>query len=1025
LFENATTTYDQMHGRFLVLFTVTDTGLTQVSNNQGFVVTSPRKSSWVLMVSRYAILTDATDPVIASSDLFVTPTPPNDAVTGGVNANLWTMFMWGNDPKVSDPTGPGSINSLPAIEPTFSNPFDCLPTAIAAVDTMPTTVCYFPTAARLGVDNETVTIATPVYNANINPVNLDPFFQPVGGGGCLNGQAVCTPGYAGTRIRVIKKSALYTAPPGLGELVAGNQHDPLGFVNASLGQYYDLYSNIANGTPIALAGVPPTPYTAVASAAEPLPGTLPQADPALNRLSGLFYEPAHLRGRTMATYSNSPVSFGNTGSTYLVGTVTGSSIQTAPRATVWVQGIRYSFGFTQLPTGATGTIPFFPVLDFFGGIGNEGFPAPAGVDPFWDPELVPQQNYRTGGPAPSLWVGDSRPHSVIFREGHLYDARVGRPAGAPQSNFPGSLLSSTVFYDIVQKLAPSPFGFPNTVLQAKWQNAQAFAPMYDTPANVVQAGQAVPINLFPFLEKLFVATTFPPLAGQPDTTFASGDPRSRDDSSTGKPQLPGLANCYSYFTQPGGPGTGSGSGNNVPPGATFVVTTATVTRAIVEGGGNVVLTIGAHDIQVGANIQVTGLQVRITNDATVPPTITVVDHGVNGFRTVTAATGTTITVVAPGIGPQTPGTTSYVANSGTVTVINANQSTLSWGSLFDMRCGEDAYDSAFSLRNPYSARLEAPVVTYTIRGAATTDPNDGSLWNFGAYARKRLATIPTGQWGTFVANYKLAVPETDPYNNSPQYYTDVPRDHPGFLFTQIARQVGIVPQDALDNTFEPNKEVTRAEMAYWVVKSQMDEQAITDYLNATGPLFGGANNSSFGDVPGTSPFFRYVEVMYRRGYTKGCFQSGDAIRRYCPDHLTTRREMAVFLVRAKMSNVFPTVLSGCPVGIVNGTSEPGGPLNIPAGILTACGTLGDNFGLFVPGLEYFTDNPLVTGNDNYVYIQKMRELRITNGTSLGPLGNGRNGAYSGGDLAGNPAPGSAGVLNRWQIATFMVRAFFL
>lgn len=350
LFENATTTYDQMHGRFLVLFTVTDTGLTQVSNNQGFVVTSPRKSSWVLMVSRYAILTDATDPVIASSDLFVTPTPPNDAVTGGVNANLWTMFMWGNDPKVSDPTGPGSINSLPAIEPTFTNPFDCLPTAIAAVDTMPTTVCYFPTAARLGVDNETVTIATPVYNANINPVNLDPFFQPVGGGGCLNGQAVCTPGYAGTRIRVIKKSALYTAPPGLGELVAGNQHDPLGFVNASLGQYYDLYSNTGNGVPIALAGVPPTPYTAVASAAEPLPGTLPQADPALNRLSGLFYEPAHLRGRTMATYSNSPVSFGNTGSTYLVGTVTGNSAQTTPRATVWVQGIRYSFGFTQLPT---------------------------------------------------------------------------------------------------------------------------------------------------------------------------------------------------------------------------------------------------------------------------------------------------------------------------------------------------------------------------------------------------------------------------------------------------------------------------------------------------------------------------------------------------------------------------------------------------------------------------------------------------------------------------------------------------
>ena len=51
--------------------------------------------------------------------------------------------------------------------------------------------------------------------------------------------------------------------------------------------------------------------------------------------------------------------------------------------------------------------------------------------------------------------------------------------------------------------------------------------------------------------------------------------------------------------------------------------------------------------------------------------------------------------------------------------------------------------------------------------------------------------------------------------------------------------------------------------------------------------------------------------MYRRRITTGCF-ANDATQKFCPTDNLTRGQMAVFLVRAKMSNVYPSVISGCP-----------------------------------------------------------------------------------------------------------------
>jgi len=338
-----------------------------------------------------------------------------------------------------------------------------------------------------------------------------------------------------------------------------------------------------------------------------------------------------------------------------------------------------------------------------------------------------------------------------------------------------------------------------------------------------------------------------------------------------------------------------------------------------------------------------------------------------------------------------------------------------------------------------AASGSCPLIQWSIRGGASTDPNDGSLWLFGQFAKNRLASIPgPGQWGTSVANYALDFPATDAYNNDNSFFGDVAPGNGFFTWIQIAKNLGLAQPTALGPCptspagsppvvqppvagttpnpspstlqcpfFSPTATVTRAEMAYWVIRSQMDDAMVTAFLNATGgdPTANTATYS-FGDAtPGNivNPFLgnpgagfqgvtntqlaRYVEVMVRRGYTKGkgiCTVQGttDAVFRYCPNDLITRGEMAVFLIRAKMNNVFPTSLSGLP----------------------AFGPYGDQFGVMQQSPSYFTD--VTSASDFYIYIQKMRELRITNGTGAT--------AYS----PGNP-------LTRQEIATFVVRAFFL
>ena len=970
--ENATVTYDQMHGRFLVLFTAVDTGLTFDNQSQGYRLTRPRKASWVLLVSQFAVLADqaclqgtspGTCPVAggnsqpnpAGTFTFITPTPPLGTNTGGVNVSLWTIFYgnslnaigtdgFGNTVAAASGAwvgnvGAGNINAIPGIAAAAPN-FSCDPGAVYALGALPTTpqVCYLPTSARIGVDNDTVTIASGVINGNI----------PSGeSSATLNTGNFQYPDYAGTRVRVIKKSALYTG----GALSAGNQFGST-FANRSTGSYYDLYTSPDTiGTPTTSgAGVPPIVYTTVAGTSACVAGVQGVVAPgALTVCTPIFYEPAHLRGRAMASFSNSPAApagIPGNSQTYLIGTIYNTA--SVYDNNVYIQGIRELYQNPLAPAVTFGALPFYPVLqsgNTASGTNGIGIPSAVAVDFFTGPGSVSQQNYRTGATAPSLYVGDNRPHTLIFREGQLYDARV-VGAQSPVGIFPGGALSTTVAYDIIQKAGAG--AVPQTVFQTSWQNATAYAPMFDIPANVKTYGVVTPLTLLQWLEKGadMATTTYPPLAGLPDpgpyagdlaANAGAGDPRTRETfGATGLNPitLPAQANCFNAHLTPGSSIPGGGANNN-----------------------------------------------------------------------------------------------------------------MSWASLFDVRCGQDATDSNPQVRDPQSG-LVGGRYSYTVRGGAGIDPNDGSIWAFGAYAQKRNASIAAlAHWGTFAANYKLSTATTDDLGNAYQLYTDIA----GLGEAQnimIAANVGLAPNTTQSTPnitpyvfqganailyptlapgvtapgvapatgkFGPNDEVTRAEMAYWIVKSQMDEQAITDYLAASG-----GNSVTFVDVPFANPAWRYVEVMARRGYTSGC--AAGTARRYCPDYISTRKDLAVFMIRAKMSNVFPSVLSGCSFQFQAGTTSLTSTLFPPA-LTTNCAT-GDNFALFTTGLNYFTDNPKVTGNDEYVYLQKMRELRITNGTSLGAALDGRNGAYNRGVVSSVPPSGDPGNLLRKQVATFMVRGFF-
>ena len=89
----------------------------------------------------------------------------------------------------------------------------------------------------------------------------------------------------------------------------------------------------------------------------------------------------------------------------------------------------------------------------------------------------------------------------------------------------------------------------------------------------------------------------------------------------------------------------------------------------------------------------------------------------------------------------------------------------------------------------------------------------------------------------------------------------------------------------------------------------LDPRGVNPYQYAYGNPQGFADPSGLAPGAGTGDW-RYIETMYRRGYTKGCASNNDGNRTFSPTGPLTRGEMAVFVIRAKMNSVFPTATSG-------------------------------------------------------------------------------------------------------------------
>jgi len=1098
IIDNASIRYDQMQGRFVVLFTATDV--------------QAHLSNWVLITSRYATFACPSTVTAANcpntSDMFTNVVVPQvgGTSTGGTNA-YWVLYLI-------------PINvTLPAAANTSSNAVLSTPACTgpnnAGIATSPSTggpvaagACtnYFPTGARFGLDNDNIILTAPVLDAT----------QQV-----VTGTAITNFGpFAGTRVAAVPKLNVFNGTTTAGQV--------------------NLSDDNATGT---LTGVPSNAAIVAGTTLPTVTGCCNTAAPAPQNpnIPAIFWEPDNVRGRALASFDaqvapiNAVGTVGSIGGViapfdYLVGrfatdTFGGFSLGTGQAVgqatTVFIQPIIFTCPTSALFSGPAG-VPYcgtstlagqtqiaeVPVL---GAISTQsaGFVVPNGTaasgslalsaagcvaatptavcqQPMQlhtlattsDPATVGQgkndlavNQAQDGTALPRIFVGDQRPQQVMFREGLLYAASTIRlweaNSGVAGSNF--AFGTATVMYNVLKAPGPtcsiaqippfvagvldpclngsvggatgnpytpngSRFAQANEAIETYWYNGTNvpdptgnstgygfYAPAFDSPANVINGSSLPnssgisPVNLFPWLEKLFVGNT----VGGPATinnTFATHFPSVWDV----RPGDDGFDTNLSYLD---------------PVLGTVI---AADTR----------LCAPAFTVQVTEN----GTRVLSNLSPTVP----------NSGAGPSAPLAVGQLVSGPGIPAATTISALCAAActaTATLPAAPANSIIISAAATLGSATNPTRVGITVTPPPPPAGTTggACPMVPFGYRGGASTDPTDGSLWIYEPFAKFRLSgLIGPGNWGTSVANYQLDFPAQDPYGNDNAFFGDVPTTYPFFTWIQIAKNAGIwtngfaatactvnqpnppvVPPPVGTSSggtgagasqtctnFQPTDQVTRAEMAMWVVRSQMDDAMVINFLNATGglPQTSGLGATSFADNPlipqvagcpiATNPpqgagtqfcsaqtIANYIETMYRRGYTKGCSTTNDGRRNYCPADFVTRGQMSIFLVRAKMANVYPTSLSGVPV-----TTAPG-----PAGT-----GIGDAFGFFTPAQAYFTDcTPTGCGtsagagaNGPYLFVQKMRELRITNGTT------------------GSTFSPDA-ILTREQIATFVVRAFLL
>lgn len=144
--------------------------------------------------------------------------------------------------------------------------------------------------------------------------------------------------------------------------------------------------------------------------------------------------------------------------------------------------------------------------------------------------------------------------------------------------------------------------------------------------------------------------------------------------------------------------------------------------------------------------------------------------------------------------------------------------------------------------------------------------------------------ITRGEMAAFIIRALFGENFTIPFS---PYFTDVAPSHPHFRYIQKLRELGITV-GCSPTTFCPDQVVTRGQMAVFLVRARLGISSDQTFKYLTTP--------AFQDVAPSHIFFPYIQKMKQMGVTSGCSATA-----YCPDALTTRGQMAVFLVRALLT----------------------------------------------------------------------------------------------------------------------------
>jgi hypothetical protein len=205
---------------------------------------------------------------------------------------------------------------------------------------------------------------------------------------------------------------------------------------------------------------------------------------------------------------------------------------------------------------------------------------------------------------------------------------------------------------------------------------------------------------------------------------------------------------------------------------------------------------------------------------------------------------------------------------------------------------------SFPNGNPAFVAAEAlsyPVVNANLNGCVSNAYTDQPTWLTLSYTSSNAISVTATQNNTGVdrtANVFYGGQQlTFTQDFTSAEFADVPPSAPFFdaanlMFLANVTAGCVGSTDPSTRLYCPNDGVTRQEMAAFIVRA------------VTGTLTPAIYNPVpyFTDVPPTNLFFPHIQKMESLGITGGC-----AVGLFCPTDIVPRWEMAIFMVRARLS----------------------------------------------------------------------------------------------------------------------------